>query len=256
MDNEISGLEISAENNSARVNNSKVVAIRVESGQDVRIRYNEIGGHQVGILLDGGARHTVQGNKLTGQGDASIKVTAEPSSISPTGISTSHYIDQNEFSDSKIGVALECLETGFITNNVFKNLTSNAVKISRMQPSPEVCGGSSIISGISIFKNQFVAGVSSADSQIAFQNGYLFPINISIVENFFSGGDREIHAVQADANGTNPNVRSLIVNQNVFVNHRKVPIKLGGALGFNISDNIFIFLKRIKNYTMLPDFLK
>jgi hypothetical protein len=235
MDNEISGVGISA------VNNSAGVAIRVESGQDVRIRYNEIGGHQVGILLDGGTRHTVQGNKLTGQGDASIKVTAEPSSISTTGtgISTSHDIDQNEFSDSKIGVALECLETGFITNNVFKNLTSNAVKISRMQPSQGVCGGSSIISGISIFKNQFVAGVSSADSQIAFQNGYSFPINISIVGNFFSGDNREIHAVQADANGTNPNVRSLIVNQNVFVNHRKVPIKLGGALGFNISDNIF-----------------
>lgn len=228
QDIEISGLEITAQMN------SQGTAVEVNGGQDVRIRHNTVRNHLKGIVLDGGSRHSINGNQLIGQRQIGIQITA-----SHSGISTSHYVEGNHFLDSGIGVSIECLETGFITNNVFKNTKTHSISIRRLPQSATVCGGSSIISGVSIIRNQFVAGLQSKNSQIKFLNGYSFPINFSIVDNFFSAEHKLIHAIHAEANGNSPNVRSLIVFRNSFIRHGKAPLKLGGALGFNISENVF-----------------
>jgi hypothetical protein len=228
LDNEISGIELSAGSLPGGT------GIRIESGQDVRVRHNTIVGHDMGIVLDGGARHSISNNILKDQKGVAIQITS-----TLTDISTSHYIDGNQVFNSAIGISLECIETGFITNNLFDNMRTNSISIRRLPQNDRICGGGSIISGVSIFKNQFIGGPSTADSQIHFKNGYSFPINFSIVDNYFSGGEKSIHAIQADANGASPNIRSLVVTGNTFLSHRKAPIKLSGALGFNISSNVF-----------------
>ncbi|NBY18773.1 hypothetical protein EBQ74_00630 [bacterium] len=225
-DNEISGLAIRGRLGGG----STKPLIKINSGEYVRVRMNRLTGNAFGILIDGGTHHDIRNNLFENHLDSAVKITGTESGHLPT----SHSIEGNLFVALRNGIFIESMESGFISNNIFDGLTGSGLIFRRFT---STTAANSILTGIHVVQNIFF---NTNQSQIRFASGFYYGQGINLLENKFLPSEGSVvHGIEVEANGPHPSIRSLIVNKNEFIGHRKAPIKIAGGFSFSLSDNVF-----------------
>lgn len=247
QDNEVSGIDFVGPDAKPTPNSQDLTSIshiKVNGGQAVRILENGFSNLGYGVVLRGGWHHSVIQNVFTGTDwtEASVLVTTSPDQFSDVGpaqrvgLPTTISIDSNKITGSRNGIIVECMEAGFITNNFIDKIKDTGMTFSPMRISRVKNKYFSIVAGISVSGN--LLG-SAGDAQLKFEHNYGYAINVTVTQNNFLAEKNAGRGIVAEAYGDQPVVRSLTVTNNNFLDHPKNPIKMTGAVGFNISNNLF-----------------
>ncbi len=261
QDNEVSGIDFVGPD--ARPQPSSLVLtsishIKINGGQAVRILENGFSNLGHGVMVSGGWLHSVSQNVFTGTDwtEASVLVTTSSDQFSGVGaaqrvgLPTTISIDSNKITGSRNGIIVESMEAGFITNNFIDEVKEIGIRFSPKRISRVQNEYFSIVAGISVSGN--LLG-SAGDAQLKFEHNYGYAINVTVTQNNFLAEKNAGRGIVAEAYGDQPVVRSLTVTNNTFLDHPKNPIKMTGALGFNISNNLFQNFNSAAGKSTAPD---